>query len=361
MCGTSLKNQGVQQLLDAVVDYLPSPLEVPVIEGVDSKTGETVTRSPDDNGPLSGLVFKIARDPYVGRLIFMRVYSGRIKKGQNVFNPRSKKRERITKLVRLHADSRDEIDELYSGEIGALVGLKDVMTGDTLCAENKPVELERIKFPEPVMFMAVEPRTAADRDKVDDALESLASEDPTCIVKVDPETGQTIVSGMGELHLEILKSRMEREFKVEVNSGKPMVAYYETVTKEGTASHLFDREIGSSRQYAKLDVSVKPAGRGEGISIEFDVSKDKVPEEFRAEVEEGINDGILTGVMGRYAVTDVKVMITGGDYDKELSTEVAFRTAALMAFREAVMAGEPEFLEPIMAVDLVIPSEYMGD
>ncbi len=361
LCGSSLKNLGVQQLLDAVIDYLPSPMDVTVMEGVDIKTGEHVTREPDDAGPFSALVFKLARDPYVGRLIFIRVYSGKVKKGQNVYNPRSNKRERITKLVRLHADSREDVEELFSGEIGAVVGMKDVMTGDTLCVENKPVELERIKFPEPVMFMAVESRSAADRDKVEQALNDLASEDPTCIVKVDPETGQTIMSGMGELHLEILKSRMESEFNVEINTGRPMVAYYETVTATAVGEHIFDREIGSGRQFASLRLEISPLARGEGAIIEFDVSKDKVPEEFRSEVEEGIKDGIMTGVMGRYAVNDIRVKITGGDYDADSSTEIAFRTAAVMAFKDAVMAGSPEFLEPIMALDLVVPSEYMGD
>lgn len=361
LAGSSLHNQGVQQLLDAVVDYLPSPLDVPVIQGVEPKSGEVLSRRPDDSGPLSALVFKLANDRYVGRLGFVRVYSGRLKKGQNVYNPRAKKRERITKIVRLHADSREEVEDLFSGEIGAVAGLKLVMTGDTLCVENNPIELERIKFPEPVMFMAIEPKSSADRDKLDAALTALSSEDPTCIIKTDPETGQTIMSGMGELHLEILRSRMELEHNVEINSGRPMVAYYETVTTTSVSARSFDREVGGRRQFAEVEVEVSPAPRSSGNKIEFDVSKLQVPDEFREQVEEGIKDGLMTGVLGRYAVNDVIVRVIGGQFDPESSTDIAFRTAAVLAFKEAVMNAAPEFLEPIMSLELIVPSEYMGD
>lgn len=361
LCGTSLRNKGVQPLLDAVVDFLPSPLEVPVIKGHHPATGAEVEREADDFGPAAALGFKIVNDAYVGRLVFVRVYSGRLKKGQNVYNPRTKKRERIGRLLQLHADSRTDVEELYSGEIGAIAGLKLATTGDTLCVENAPVELERIHFPEPVMFMAIEPKTRGDRDKLKDAMDALAAEDPTCIVRTDPETGQTIISGMGELHLEILRDRMLREFKVEANSGKPMVAYYETVTRAGRGEYVFDRDIGGHRQYAQLTVEVTPAKRGGGNTTEVKLSRNVLPEEFWKSIEEGLNDGIMTGVLGRCPVIDVAVRVTDAKFIPEISTEVAFRTAAVMAFREAVMAGVPEFLEPIMELEIITPGEYMGD
>jgi elongation factor G len=361
LCGSSLKNKGVQQLLDAVVDFMPSPLDVPAIEGTNPRDGSTVERSPDDSGDLSALAFKLATDSYIVRLAFVRIYSGHLRKGQNVFNPRTKKRERILKLIRLHANDRTEVDVLHSGEIGAVVGLKQATTGDTLCAENAPVELMGIRFPEPVMFMAIEPKTRADKDKLDDALSPLSAEDPTCIVRTDAETGQTILSGMGELHLEILKDRMEREYSVVTNSGRPMVAYHETVTGRGSATHVFDREFGGSRQFAKVALEVSAAPRGSGVTIDVSVSDTQIPAEFKNAVEEGINDGLITGVLVRYAVTDVSVRVTGGAFDPENSSEVSFRTAAVMALREAVMAAAPEILEPIMAVEVVTPADYMGD
>jgi len=361
LCGSSLKNKGVQQLLDAVVDFMPSPEDVPAIEGTNPRDGSTVERAADDNGPLSALAFKLATDSYIGRLAFVRIYSGHLCKGQNVFNPRTKKRERILKLIRLHANDRTEVDVLHSGEIGAVVGLKAATTGDTLCAENAPVELMGIRFPEPVMFMAIEPKTRADKDKLDAALAALSAEDPTCVVRTDAETGQTILSGMGELHLEILKDRMDREYSVVTNSGRPMVAYHETVTGAGTATHLFDREFGGSRQFAKVVLEVSAAPRGAGVTVSVDISDTQIPAEFKPSVEGGINDGLVTGVLVRYPVTDVTVRVTGGAFDPDSSSEVAFRTAAVMALREAVMAASPEILEPIMAVEVVTPSESMGD
>lgn len=360
-CGSSLHNQGVQQLLDAVVAYLPSPADVPDVEGVHPKTGEKVERKSDDISPLSALVFKIANDSYVGRLAFVRVYSGILKKGQNIYNPRIAKRERIAKLVRLHSDSRTEVDALFSGEIGGIVGLKDVTTGDTLCAEHTPVVLGSMLFPEPVMFMAVEPKSSADREKFEQALEVLSAEDPTCKVRKDIETGQTIMSGMGELHLEILRDRMAREFNVEPNVGKPMVAYHETVTSAGEGEYVFDREIGGSRHYAKVCVRVAPLARGSGNKVDFEVSSNEIPLEFRADIESGLNDGLMTGVLGRYIGTDMVITVIGGDFDREASTGVAFRTAALMAFKAAVEKAGPEFLEPIMSLEIVIPDEHVGD
>lgn len=360
-CGSSLKNKGVQPLMDAVVDYLPSPLDVPATEGHHPKTGAVVLREADDGGPLSALVFKLASDPYLGRIAYIRLYSGVLKKGQNVFNPRKQKRERIMELMRVHADSREVVDRLCSGEIGAVGGIKGVTTGDTLCAENDPVELLRIRFPEPVMFMAVEPRTRADRDRLDEALQSLSDEDPTCIVKQDPETGQTVISGMGELHLEILKDRMLREFKVAANTGRPMVAYQETVTGRGVGVHEFDRDLGGQRHVAGVTVEVEPRVRGSGNAIELEVTTRVLPEPYRTSVETGLKDGAMTGVLSRYAVTDVRIRVTAIRLDPEFSTEVAFRTAATMAFRDAIMAAGAVMLEPIMALEIVTPADYMGE
>jgi len=360
-CGSALRNKGVQQILDCVVDYLPSPLDVGVIEGEDPRSEEKVTREADDSAATSALVFKLANDPYVGRLCFVRVYSGGIKKGQNVFNPRTRKRERVTRILRLHADSRQDTQALYSGDIGAVAGLGSATTGDTLCSENAPVVLERIRFPEPVMFMAVEPRARADRDRLNQALAALCSEDPTWVCRTDRETGQTIVSGMGELHLEVLKDRMSREFKVEANTGKPMVAYYETVTGPGRSDYTFDREIGGHRQFARVCVAVAPRERSSGNLIEFERAAEGVPGEFLKDVEGGINDALMTGVLARYPLADTAIRVTDVAGDPENSTDVAFRTAAVMAVREAVTIGVPDLLEPIMSLEIVTPSETMGD
>jgi elongation factor G len=361
LCGSSLRNKGVQQLLDAVVDYLPSPIEVLPAEGVHPKTGETATREANDGGPLAALVFKVVNDSYVGRMACVRVYSGRLKRGQNVFNPRTRVRERLARLVRLHADNREEIEELYSGEIGAIVGLRESTTGDTLCVENAPVALEGMRFPEPVMFMAIEPKTRADRDKLNESLAALCAEDPTWRIRTDEETGQTIVSGMGELHLEILSDRLRREFNVAANTGKPMVAYRETVSGAGEATSAFDREIGGRRHYAAVRVAVQPLERAAGVRIEYDVSDRAIPREFRAVILAGIEDGVATGVLGRFPLTDIAVRVVGGIFETEVSTEVAFRTAAVMAFRDAVKAAVPELLEPIMRLEIVAPTEQMGD
>lgn len=360
-CGSSLKNKGVQPLLDAVVDFLPSPLDVPPTEGHRPKTNETVYREADDRGPFSALVFKLSSDPYVGRLAYIRIYTGVLKKGQNVFNPRTQKRERVMGLMRVHADAREEVERLCSGEIGAIGGLKGVTTGDTLCAENDPIELLRIRFPEPVMFMAVEAKTRADKEKLVGALQSMADEDPTCIIKQDAETGQTVISGMGELHLEIIKDRMKREFKVAANTGRPMVAYQETVTSNGSATHLFDRDLGGQRHVAAVTVAVAPRPRGAGNEISIEVTTRVLPEPFRSSVETGLGDAAITGVLSRYAVTDTSITVTGVGVDQEFSTEVAFRTAATMALREAVLAAGPVMLEPIMALEIVTPAEYMGE
>jgi elongation factor G len=361
LCGSSLRNKGVQQLLDAVIDFLPSPLDVPPIEGVDPKSGESVVREADDYGPAGALAFKLMADAYLGQIVFVRVYSGQLKKGQNVFCPRTGKRLRLTTLIRLHADSREEVDVLYSGEIGAVGGLKGVTTGDTICAENAKVELVGIRFPEPVMSMAIEPKTRADKEKLEIALVALAAEDPTCVVRLDAETGQTVISGMGELHLEILKDRMLREYKCEANTGKPMVAYHETVTVPAQAESEFDREIGGQRQFAKVTLAARPRKRGSGNEIIFDLSTKVLPAQYRDVVREGIENGAITGVLSRFPVTDTEIRVVGAGMDPEYSTEVAFRTAATMAFRDVVVAAKAEILEPIMALEIITPPESMGD
>ena len=360
-CGSSLKNKGVQPLLDGIVDYLPSPADRAAIQGTDAKTGEKKERTFDDPR-LTALVFKIATDSFVGRLFFIRIYSGTLKKGQNVYNPRTKKRERILKLVRLHADAQTEIEELGPGEIGAAVGLKGATTGDTLCAENQPIVLESITAPEPVMFMAIEPKSRADRDKLDASLAALASEDPTCVIRQDAESGQTILSGMGELHLEILVDRLRREFHVAANTGKPMVSYYETVTAQGAGKAVFDREIAGKRLFAAVEVEVGPRKRGEGIALEAKDACRSLPDELAEAVEAGLADGVSTGVLARYPMMDLVAKVKGTESgEPESASPVAFRSAAVMAFREAATAAKPELLEPIMRLVISTPAEYVGE
>ncbi len=361
LCGSALKNKGIQQLLDAIIAYLPSPLDINGVDGLHAKTEEKISREASDFEPLTGLVFKVMNDPYAGRLAFVRVYAGQLKSGQNVYNPRTGKRFRITRLIQLHADDRLDVPVLYAGEIGAIAGLRDATTGDTLCAENAPIVLESIRSPEPVMFMAIEPKTRADKDKLMQALDSLASEDPTCIIRMDDETGQTIVSGMGELHLEVLTDRILREFKVAASAGKPMVSYRETIAQKGRGEHEFDREIGGKGQFANVVIELLPAERAAGNSIEFNVSAVKIPTEFREFVEDGINDGLVTGVLGSYPVSDVIVRIVDGTFNAANSTDIAFRSAAVMAFREAMKACCPVLLEPIMQVDISVPADYVGE
>lgn len=364
LCGTSLKDKGVQPLLDAICAYLPSPLDRPSVAATDLKTGESVLRKQSDDELLTSLVFKIATDPYVGKLFFVRVYGGVLKKGANAYNPRTKKRERIMKIVRLFADDQIEVEELKAGDIGALVGLKDCTTGDTLCAEMKPCYLERITAPQPVMFLAIEPKSSADKDKLVESMKALAAEDPTCQVREDEETGQTILSGMGELHLEILVDRLKREFKCAANVGKPMVSYVETVTATGTTKFTFDRELGGKRHAVTLSLAVKPLERGEGIAISLSRDfKNAVPDKHLQDcVEQGLKDGILTGVLARYPMTDISVECLSAEVeDFEISDEVAFRSAAVMGFREAAEAASPEFLEPIMKLEITTPPESVGE
>ncbi|MGI5869576.1 MAG: elongation factor G [Kiritimatiellia bacterium] len=362
LCGSALRNKGVQPLLDAVARYLPSPLDVPPVSGLEIRTGATVERKASDDEPLAALVFKVATDAYLGRLLYVRVYSGKLRKGMNVYNPRTKTRERVGRLIRMHANSQTDTEAIFSGEIGVAPALVKFTTGDTLCAEQAQIALDRIEFPEPVMFMAIEPRSRADKDKLEEALQLLSDEDPTCRIRVDGETGQTIMSGMGELHLEILRDRLLREFKVPANVGKPMVSYYETVTGSADGLCTFDREFGGKRQAATVGLHVSAGARGKGNIIEVKPPRNTVPPEFWASIEQGVRDALQTGVLARYPMQDVVVRITGGGIlDNDSATEMAFRTAAIMAFREAALAAGPELLEPIMAVELVAPPEFTGD
>ena len=364
LCGSAFKDKGVQPLLDAVGLYLPAPTDRPPVEATDLKSEQKVTRRHDAKEPLTALVFKIATDPYVGRLFFVRVYSGVLKKGANAFNPRTKKRERIMKIVRLFADQQIEVDQLSAGDIGAIVGLKECTTGDTLCAEMKPCYLERIVAPQPVMFMAIEPKSGADKDKLVASMEQLAAEDPTCQVRQDEETGQTILSGMGELHLEILVDRLKREFKCAANVGKPMVSYVETVTAPAMKEFTFDRELGGKRHAVTMSIEVKPLERGKGVNV--DVSRafvNALPDPKLADVvKQGLLDGVSTGVLARYPMTDLEATAVRCEIvDPEVSDEIAFRSAAVMGFREAADAASPEFLEPIMKLEITTPPESVGE
>ena len=364
LCGTSLRDKGIQPLLDAVAWYLPSPRDRPPVKATDLKSGEPVTRQQKDGELLTSLVFKIATDPFVGRLFFVRVYGGILKKGANVFNPRTRKRERVMKIVRLFADDQIEVEQLSAGEIGALVGLKEATTGDTLCAEMKPCYLERITAPQPVMFLAIEPKSGGDKDKLVESMKALAAEDPTCQFREDEETGQTILSGMGEIHLESLVDRLKREFKVAANVGKPMVSYAETVMQPTVRPFTFDREIGGKRHAVTLTVEVKPLERGAGrkVSVSRDV-KNALPDRHLEEtLEQGLMDGIMTGVLARYPMTDIEAAVVGIEMvDPEISDEIAIRGAAVMGFRETALAAPPEFLEPIMKLEITTPPESVGE
>ena len=363
LCGTAFKDKGIQPLLDAVNAYLPAPTDRPPVTATDLKSGAPITRKHASDELLTSLVFKIATDTY-GRLFFVRVYGGVLKKGANVYNPRTKKRERVMKIVRLFADERTEVDELRAGDIGAIVGLKEATTGDTLCAEMKPCYLERITAPQPVMFMAIEPKSGADKDKLVESMNELAAEDPTCQVRQDEETGQTILSGMGELHLEILVDRLKREFKCAANVGKPMVSYVETVTAPSLKEFTFDRELGGKRHAVTLTVEIKPLERGKGHQVELGRDfRNALPDPHLADVvQQGLEDGISTGVLARYPMTDLcATAVRCTLVDPEVSDEIAFRSAAVMGFREAAEAARPEFLEPIMKLEITTPPESVGE
>nr|PZN70983.1 MAG: elongation factor G [Bacillota bacterium] len=361
-CGSSYKNKGVQPLLDAIVDYLPSPLDIPPVKGVDPETGEPAERKADDNEPFSALAFKVVTDPFVGKLCFFRVYSGQLKSGSYVLNATKGKRERIGRLVRMHANHREDVDLVETGDIAAAVGLRDTGTGDTLCVENAPIVLESMEFPEPVIQLAVEPKTKADQDKLSTALLKLAEEDPTFRMFTDPETGQTIIAGMGELHLEIIVDRLQREFKVGVNVGKPQVSYRETVrSRVENVEGRFVRQTGGRGQYGHVVINLEPAPPGSGFIFENKIVGGVIPKEFIGPVEQGIREAMQNGVLAGYPMIDVKVELVFGSYHEVDSSEAAFKIAGSMALKEAARKANPVLLEPYMKVEVTVPEEYMGD
>ncbi len=360
LCGTAFKNKGVQAMLDAVVDYMPSPIDVPAIRGVDESEKE-ITRKSDDNEPFSALGFKIMTDPFVGQLVFFRVYSGVVNAGDTVYNPVKGKKERIGRILQMHANNREEIKEVRAGDIAAAVGLKDVTTGDTLSDISKPVILERMVFPEPVIHVAVEPKTKADQEKMSMALNRLAQEDPSFRVKTDEETNQTIISGMGELHLEILVDRMKREFSVEANIGSPQVAYREAIKKQVTSEGKFVKQSGGKGQYGHVWLRVEPNEQGKGFEFIDEIKGGTVPREFIPAVEKGLRETITAGVLAGYPIEDVKVALYDGSYHDVDSNENAFKMAASFAFKDGCKKADPVLLEPMMAVEVETPEEYMGD
>ena len=360
-CGTSYRNKGVQKLLDAIVDYMPSPLDIPAIKGVDPDTDEEVERPADDNAPFSALAFKIMTDPYVGRLSFFRVYSGTAEAGTTVMNANKKQRERLGRILQMHANHREDIDKVYSGDIAAAVGLKNTTTGDTLCDQDHLVVLESMEFPEPVIRVAIEPKTKAGQEKMSIALAKLAEEDPTFRAYTDEETGQTIIAGMGELHLEIIVDRMLREFKVEANIGKPQVSYKETITKSATVDHKYARQSGGKGQYGHVKITIEPNEPGKGYEFINNIVGGAIPKEYIPAVDEGIRGAMQSGVVAGYEVVDVKVTLFDGSYHEVDSSEMAFKIAGSMAFKEAMEKAGPTLLEPIMKVTIVVPEDYMGD
>ncbi len=361
-CGSSLRNKGVQILLDAVIDYLPSPVDMPPVKGVNpDREGEIVELPSDDNAPLSALVFKIVTDPYVGRLAYFRVYSGVLNQGAMVLNSTKGKRERVGRLIRMYADRREDITEVRAGDIGAVLGFKDTFTGDTLC-DNKKVILESISFPEPVISIAIEPKSTADQDKMGEALRKLAEEDPTFRVRSDENTGQTIISGMGELHLDVLVDRMLREFKVQANVGRPRVAYRESITRPvPEVNYRYVKQTGGRGQYGHVVISLEPGERGSGIVFENKIVGGVIPKEYIPAVEKGIRESAESGVLAGYPVVDMKVVLFDGSFHEVDSNEMAFKIAASMAFKEGVQKGAPVLLEPMMKVEVVVPEEYLGD
>ena len=361
LCGTAFKNKGVQPLLDAVIEYLPSPIDIWDIKGTDPKTEKEIVRHVGDDQPFSALAFKIMTDPYVGKLTFFRVYSGTADKGMTVFNPRTRKRERLGRLLQMHANSREERDSVYSGDIAAAVGLKNITTGDTLCMENDQIILESMSFPDPVISIAIEPKTAGDRDKLFTALGALSEEDPTFTVKTDEETGQTIISGMGELHLDIIKDRLIREFKVGATSGQPEVAYREAINGPTTSDTKFVRQSGGRGQYGHVVINMEPKEQGHGITIENKVVGGNIPKEYIKAVEKGLEEAAKTGVAAGYPVIDLHIDILDGSHHAVDSSEMAFKIAASMAFKDAAKKAGVSLLEPIMNLDITTPDEHMGD
>jgi elongation factor G len=360
ICGTAFKNKGVQPLLDAVVDYLPSPLDIPPVKGKNPDKGSEEERPAEDKAPFAALAFKIMTDPFVGQLTFIRVYSGHLKTGDSVYNSGRQKSERIGRLLKMHANKREEINEIYAGDICACVGLRNVTTGDTICDEKHPIVLESIEFPAPVISVAVEPKTKGDQEKMGVALGKLAQEDPTFKVNTDPDSGQTIISGMGELHLEIIVDRMMREFNVQANVGKPQVAYRETIRKKSEAEGKYIRQTGGSGQYGHVKIRIEPNEPGKGYEFVNEVVGGTVPREYVKPVDQGIKEAMEGGVLAGYEMVDVKAVLYDGSYHEVDSNEMAFKIAGSMAFKEAARKASPVLLEPVMSVEVVVPEEYMG-
>ena len=360
-CGSSYKNKGVQLLLDAIIDYLPSPLDIPAITGTEVGGDEVLTRHASDDEPFSALSFKIVTDPYVGKLCYFRVYSGTLKAGSYVYNATKGKRERIGRILQMHANKRQEIEEIHAGEIAAAVGLKDTTTGDTLCDEKEPLILENMEFPEPVISVAIEPKTKASQDKMAIALQKLAEEDPTFRTYTDDETGQTIIAGMGELHLDIIVDRLLREFKVEANIGNPQVSYRESITKAAEAEGKYVRQSGGRGQYGHAKIKIEPQEPGKGFEFVNAIVGGAIPKEYIGPVQQGIEEALQSGVLAGYEILDVKVTLYDGSYHEVDSSEMAFKIAGSMALRNAVEKANPVLLEPMMKVDIVTPEEYMGD
>ncbi len=361
LCGASLRNRGVQPLLDAVVDFLPAPIDIPPISGTNPQTDQEETRPPDPDGPLAALAFKIVTDPYMGRMAYVRVYSGRLQSGKTILNSTQGKRERMGRLLRMHANRREDIQEIVAGDIGAVLGPKNTFTGDTLCDAGQPIVLEAIKFPEPVISIAIEPRSTGDQDRMAVALQRLAEEDPTFRVHVDGETGQTLIAGMGELHLEVLVDRMLREFKVMANIGRPQVAYRETIRRTVRTEGRFVRQTGGHGQYGHVILELEPLPNGEGLQFESKIVGGTIPREYIHAVDVGVKEAMESGVIAGYPMVDVKASLLDGSYHEVDSSELAFKIAAGIAVREGVQKAKPILLEPIMKVEVVVPDEFTGD
>ena len=361
LCGTALRNKGVQLLLDAIVRYLPSPLDVPPMQGTDPVSGDVILRHADDKEPFSALVFKIMTDPFIGRLAYVRVYSGRLEAGTMVYNANNRRRERIGRLLQMYADKREEIKECSAGDIAAVVGLKQTFTGETLCDPNNEILLETIEFPEPVVNVAIEPKSKADQDKMTEALLKLAEEDPTFRVRYDDQTGQTVIAGMGELHLDIIVDRMKREFRVQCNVGAPQVAYRETITKHVKIEGRFIRQSGGRGQFGHVWLELEPNPPGTGFIFEDKIVGGVVPREFIPAVQKGVVEAMESGVLAGYPVVDIKVALIDGSYHDVDSSEMAFKIAGSMAFKDGCLKAGPALLEPMMRVEAVAPDEYVGD
>lgn len=361
LCGTSFKNKGVQLLLDAICDYLPSPIDKPALKGINPELNIEEERKADNTAPFSALAFKIQTDPYVGKLTYFRVYSGSLESGSYVYNVRKRNRERLSRILRMHANTREEVDKVMAGDIAAAVGLKNTGTGDTLCIEEKPIVLESMQFPEPVIAVAIEPKSKADDEKLGVALSRLAEEDPTFRVKTDEETGQTIIQGMGELHLDIIVDRMKREFNVQANIGRPQVAYRETIKKKVESEGKYIRQTGGRGQYGHVFINIEPLAPGKGFEFENEIVGGVIPREYIPAVEKGIREALSTGALAGYPIVDIKVALTDGSFHEVDSSEMAFKIAGSMALKDGVKRASPTILEPVMKIEVTVPDDYMGD